>query len=172
MLLGTSQCRVKGCRYRATHVTMGHRCGRCGGFGHGLLECGRRDQVAALVRLYGRDVILVRCTARDCPAPQTHSFEAHVCAACDRRGPECACVPSTLLPTTPATTPHAAAEVVRACCPTCRTACAAVDLTRTVFTGAECVVCTETAPAVVFPTCRHATVCAACVRRLADIADP
>ena len=87
-------------------------------------------------------------------AARTHSADAHHCAACGRRGRGCACPrrpPAGGLPRR---------------CPTCR-AESAVDVGATVFTGAECAVCADVAPAVVFPACRHATVCAACVARLA-----
>ena len=32
-------CQVRHCRFSNTHVTMGHKCGKCGKYGHGVLEC-------------------------------------------------------------------------------------------------------------------------------------
>ncbi len=41
-----------------------------------------------------------------------------------------------------------------------------VDVSKTVFTGADCTVCFESKPCVVFERCRHANVCADCAAHL------
>lgn len=32
-------CSVKECRFPCYHVTSGHKCGNCGKYGHGVIEC-------------------------------------------------------------------------------------------------------------------------------------
>ena len=142
-------CRVRCCRWRTSHVTAGHRCGTCGTFGHGQLECGKESLIGNLQSLYVDDRVLVECSVPQCPAPWTHNTSAHHCGGCDRRGEECICFPTSL-------SKH---------CPSCRVL-GEVDLSYKLFTGSDCIVCMDSKPCVVFKGCRHATVCAECVIRL------
>lgn len=151
-------CRVRGCRHASTHVTMGHRCGACGRFGHGQLECLRRDRISELFDLYKDDRISTPCDVSGCRAPWTHAAVAHHCDTCHARG-GCECsAPSSRA---------AASQSLSRRCPTCRQT-SDVDVSVSVFTGTDCAVCLDAGPVVVFSTCRHATVCAACVERLED----
>ena len=47
-------CRVAGCRHARTHATARHKCGKCGGRGHGTRECGRAAALAALAAARAR----------------------------------------------------------------------------------------------------------------------
>jgi len=42
------KCRVQLCRYSTFHLTEKHKCGTCHKFGHGRMECGHPDKIAAL----------------------------------------------------------------------------------------------------------------------------
>ena len=33
-------CKAINCRFKTTHITAGHKCGKCGKYGHGQVECG------------------------------------------------------------------------------------------------------------------------------------
>ena len=161
-------CQVAGCRHYTTHATSGHKCGRCGRFGHGQIECGRPSRIDLLQNLYGDDVVAVACTVEGCNAPWTHSSAAHHCERCRNRPSECQCQPmasqASALTSVPTSVPtNSQATVYK--CPTCRSS-SRVDLTMTLFTGAECVVCLESKPLTFFSGCRHATVCADCVVHL------
>ena len=147
-----NRCRVAKCRYAYTHVTMGHKCGTCGAFGHGQLECGNDARIASLQRfLY--DTVDVWCTAPGCAQRATHTTGAHHCAQCQMRADACTCT-------------AASSSVRRVTCPLCRVD-TDVDLdATTVFTGASCAVCFESAPCVVFQACHHAVVCRECANRL------
>ena len=160
-------CLVAGCRHSGTHLTGAHRCGRCGQMGHGRLECGNPDALFALrVRRTEASVVPrgwlpppVWCTVPGCTMPQSHAAEAHHCDGCGGRGAEgCTCQPVG----------HETTSFV-ATCPSCKLAGQVVDVRSVVYTGADCVVCMESGPSVVFETCRHANVCATCVRRLAEV---
>ena len=170
-------CRAAQCRFPFTHVTSGHQCGRCMGFGHGQVECRSRTLRTALsVHLDDRMPDGVRCTVAGCVTPELHSTLAHVCDACAQRGSWCACVSggvgdgSTSNDTSDVNAGGTCSSATapptrRVACPLCR--CVNdVRVDVSFFTDAACVVCLERAPLVPFPKCRHASTCAACVARL------
>ena len=147
MNLSVSRCRVKGCRFPTAHTTWMHMCGTCGSFGHGQLECG---DASAIRRLDGGNrweccVQRRTCDVTDCRCPWTHTRASHH----DRDDAE------------PELTEDQ--NIVRRC-PQCRTI-SSVDTRVEIYTNAECIVCFDNVPKVVFRECRHAIVCAACARR-------
>lgn len=144
-------CVVAGCRFADTHLTISHRCGQCGGFGHGVLECTDPDAKAAL-RGRRTQTVLFHCAVPGCALWWAHATVAHHCRTCGARGGSCSCG-----------TAQRAAQ--RARCPIC-TQEGPVDLARPLYTGGTCAVCFEAGPLVLFEGCRHAQTCAACVRRL------
>lgn len=139
-------CKVKGCRFSTTHVTRGHRCGRCGAFGHGQLECRDSDARSQLFMetIMDRMPIHLWCSIGSCPCPSTHSSESHYCTTCQSRG-VCNCNPRRIL------------------CPTCRTNS---TYGREIFTQNECIICCEVKPMVLFETCKHAIICKACADQI------
>lgn len=46
------QCIVHGCRYASRHDTLDHKCGSCGKFGHGRVECRNESELHTLNMLY------------------------------------------------------------------------------------------------------------------------
>ena len=38
-------CKVNYCRFADKHTTFGHRCGKCGKYGHGQMECGDEELI-------------------------------------------------------------------------------------------------------------------------------
>lgn len=86
-------CRVRECRFPNSHTTVAHRCGTCGQFGHGQIECQNIPLREGLVRFHGERInFLRRCTVPNCPHPETHSAEAHQCTKCNRRHFEDNCI--------------------------------------------------------------------------------
>jgi hypothetical protein len=144
-------CFASGCRFADTHITGAHRCGTCGLLGHGQVECGDPGRMLILSRV-GRLVQLplaTQCAVASCRMPWTHTTAAHHCATCGQRGGGCGC----------------GADVLRRQCPSCRRF-SDVDIEAPLYTGGECIVCAESKPVVMFADCRHANVCADCVRLL------
>lgn len=79
-------CRVRGCRFMNSHSTRGHRCGICGEYGHGVMECNNNRSVENL-HFYDNEVTPgERCTFPGCPNPETHTDSAHHCHRCGRLG--------------------------------------------------------------------------------------
>lgn len=146
-----SVCRVRGCRFPSTHVSEGHRCGRCGARGHGRIECA--DQQAMQTLLAHPDECVPheeQCAVIFCPDRHTHKTEAHHCDQCGgRAGMHLGSCPQNLART----------------CPVCRVE-SVVDYHDTVYTDASCVVCMDSKPLLVFSNCRHAVVCTDCTLRL------
>lgn len=79
-------CKVGNCRYADTHTTVGHKCGKCGGYGHGQIECGDLAAIRNLSFYFPETVAPEdRCSATFCPNSATHTTAGHVCAFCDCR---------------------------------------------------------------------------------------
>ena len=76
-------CKVLNCRYPNYHTTSGHRCGKCGKFGHGQMECG--DNTNNLVQ-YLHNIIPLdkQCTVIGCKYKHNHMKESHLCQKCNR----------------------------------------------------------------------------------------
>lgn len=81
-------CRAKGCRFSNTHVTLGHRCGKCNLFGHGVVECGKLNNILSLRNISRNDKISenARCDVQDCLHKWSHIKSAHHCKKCSERG--------------------------------------------------------------------------------------
>ena len=177
-------CNVRGCRHAHTHVTQAHRCGRCSRYGHGVVECGTQIHLDLIP--HSLPFSHEFCRVLDCPWPSTHTTESHHCPDCDARG-RCVCVPAPpvagtipttstapplvpplplpLLPHLPAATPPVAPPRLEVLCPICKVK---GGVGQTVYTGADCVVCMEAGPCVLFSGCSHAVVCRLCAARLSS----
>lgn len=93
-------CQVAQCRHSESHITSYHKCGNCGAYGHGRVECPSKPKEAPLDKFfrvgpepqnilnYGPLQALERlptipldprlhCTVPGCPVPSTHSAAAH-----------------------------------------------------------------------------------------------
>lgn len=86
-------CLVQGCRFSEFHLTSAHKCGRCAGFGHGVLECQQPHRLRRLHQMAAMGVQTVRtpCTVPGCPRPSTHESSSHHCVACGNRYESCTC---------------------------------------------------------------------------------
>lgn len=73
------RCRVRGCRFAWSHVAFAHKCGRCGEYGHGRLECNDADAISALARHAANDSMPHnrRCEVTGCWCAWSHSTLAH-----------------------------------------------------------------------------------------------
>jgi hypothetical protein len=82
----TTYCKVRWCRFNSSHVTKGHKCGRCGVNGHGDAECYSDFQKQSLVR-YHNEILPsdLHCTVEDCDNKQYHTIDAHHCPRCHIR---------------------------------------------------------------------------------------
>lgn len=165
-------CRVRGCRYPHTHLTCAHKCGKCdgpGSFGHGMLECDNeylRHQISLLLHAPPHQLPSAQlyCDVEDCPAPWTHMRSAHHCRDCGARGCDgVACLPGTIRATD--TSGAASPSPSTVTCPLCKVH---GPVGNPIFVAADCVVCFESRPLMLFPACSHACVCQSCAARLSS----
>jgi hypothetical protein len=79
-------CKVKNCRYPSSHTTLGHQCGKCGNFGHGVFECGNTKLVMNLL-INNKDNLLKPeqyCKVINCPYKEYHTTTGHKCEKCGK----------------------------------------------------------------------------------------
>ena len=43
-------CRVIHCRFKGSHTWQDHKCGTCGEYGHGQMECGFKNLVDDIIK--------------------------------------------------------------------------------------------------------------------------
>jgi len=80
-------CKAYRCRFPETHTTPGHRCGRCGDYGHGVQEHG--DPLLLLVVDISVNDALPeneQCDLEGCKHKTSHNRDAHHCHSCLLRG--------------------------------------------------------------------------------------
>ena len=86
-------CKVKNCRYKNSHVTSAHLCGKCGQYGHGQIECGNNNLIKELLK-YQNDELSVHnwCTVNNCMNHKKHTTKSHQCNKCGRYHSEDSCI--------------------------------------------------------------------------------
>ena len=80
-------CFIKGCRYPNTHVSRGHKCGKCGIYGHGIIECNDFLLRNELNKHYN-DILKEndRCSYTNCKYNFLHKTQSHHCETCGLLG--------------------------------------------------------------------------------------
>lgn len=77
-------CGASECRFPESHTTAGHKCGTCGKFGHGQLECGNPKIISALVA--GKLPKKLQCSLLGCRFKTAHVDAGHQCGECEGFG--------------------------------------------------------------------------------------
>ena len=77
-----SFCKVLHCRYKGSHATCEHICGKCGEKGHGILECNNYKK-NELAKYYNIELPPDKwCAVIGCNRKKFHITEAHPCDLC------------------------------------------------------------------------------------------
>lgn len=147
-------CRVRNCRHSTTHTTREHRCGNCGGSGHGQMECDSLQRRETL-RQYFNDTLPEdkQCTVPNCSMKEYHTNEAHYCSHCNERHSEQDC------PT----------RVIELDCPICRKHNSVPNSQPKLFGLSDdnkCKVCLENPVQIFLPQCGHACLCSDCLNQM------
>jgi hypothetical protein len=79
-------CRVKNCRHPSSHITFGHRCGKCGNFGHGAFECKKSILVLNLLETCKNQKLNLEdyCKVPNCQFKHLHKTSGHQCNKCGK----------------------------------------------------------------------------------------
>ena len=137
-------CKVAECRYPYGHVTKGHKCGSCGLFGHGQIECNNDYLKSKLMEF--NDILPnnKKCKIKSCKYSLFHTTEGHYCITCKNFGHDCN-------------------DYYYVECPICRMDNKFMDEPQKVFgISNQCPVCVTNNIDMVFPICGHACICRKC----------
>jgi hypothetical protein len=163
MYLTIHHCKIAYCRYNRTHVTRGHKCGRCGTYGHGDYEC-RTDYLVQNLRQFDNDIVLnnLQCTIDDCAYKELHTEDAHHCPKCGKREKH-----------TIANCPLQISESLQSArvsynvkCPVCRTDNLLNNPRKIHGLTDICSICYENNVEILFPSCYHCCICMQCLHKL------
>ena len=79
-------CLCEGCRFSKSHTTAYHRCGKCGSYGHGRIECysnnngnySKQNLLFEIRNKYPKTLPKENwCQIKDCKIRQTHNTNSH-----------------------------------------------------------------------------------------------
>lgn len=172
----TTYCKVRGCRFNRTHITMTHKCGTCGKFGHGNWECNHPPLRNRLEQNFKHTELIPindRCSIYNCMLPWTHTIDAHYCSKCGERGTEhmdnCMAVPANVSNSNNSiinNNNNINNNIKTIKCPSCNKDNCSVDLSKQYSVDGECVVCYNKKQMVLIEPCNHVTVCVDCINMM------
>ena len=90
-----AHCQVAGCRFKFSHTTRHHRCGRCNEYGHGISECLNQIMKDNLQVYFNQKLTeLDYCKGEHDNDEDKcyHNSESHYCKRCGRRHIEQDCI--------------------------------------------------------------------------------
>lgn len=153
----SSYCKVNNCRYKFTHTTRSHKCGKCNNYGHGIIECNNPYKTFELSK-YNNEIIDTnnQCTVIGCVYKNFHKTEAHNCPICNIR------------------TTHSINE-----CPnneTKKTIQCPICIVNNIIKGSpielfntdivKCCICFEETNLILLPYCNHVCLCKKCFEKI------
>lgn len=148
-------CKVAYCRFNNTHVTIGHKCGPCGAYGHGEIECLYPSRMNILQPFYADRMPLdEQCTVSDCLFKEHHSTAAHHCPICKKREShtEIDCPLKQI--------------TYNVQCPICRAHNTLHNPKQIYGLTDKCSICIERNVEILLPSCYHCCICMECLKRL------
>lgn len=150
----TSYCKVAYCRFSFSHVTNGHKCGRCGKYGHGDAECRNQANIRFLEN-YIHDILPEdkQCKIIDCKYKELHTNDAHHCPKCNKR------------------IDHAIKDCnipIKVKCPLCRIDNTISKYKKIIGLSEKCCICLENNIEIDFPDCPHCCICLECLHQIKD----
>ena len=137
-------CRVRHCRFPATHVTSEHKCGKCNQFGHGQVECYHPSLKDSLQAYFDEE--LPHGTGCTICKSKKHMTQAHHCLSCK------------LVICSEMYCHNCSSTNVT--CPSCKILTRA-HINAQLFTGNSCIICYEDKPVIRYD-CKHCNVCLDC----------
>ena len=152
-----NSCRVYHCRFKNTHITSGHKCGKCGMFGHGQVECGNILLIKTLQDNSVNDYLNINlhCKSPGCIYKYNHTTKSHICELCAKYHSKLEC---------PLFKPKKLYTIE---CPICRKINNVSDKEPKIFGLTEkCKICLENEVNYLLPDCKHCSMCHECSKKL------
>jgi hypothetical protein len=147
-----SYCKVAECRFSFSHVTKGHKCGKCKKYGHGEIECSNGIKLNELIKFYN-DTIDNKCMFGGCKYSHLHKTDAHHCSKCNQR------LHSNIT----------CGNLINIICPLCKqNNCITYEQKKIVGLDIKCCVCLENNVEIYMPTCGHTCLCGVCFNTMTN----
>lgn len=149
------ECKVKHCRFKSTHTTSGHKCGTCGKYGHGQVEC-KNKFLKDKISQYLNDVLHESewCTIDGCKYKWSHKTISHHCSKCNKNGHGSKNCPLNEI-------------FYNIECPICRTKNKISSKQKKIYGLQEkCSICKDNEVNIFLPDCGHACLCSECLEEL------
>ena len=154
-------CKVSHCRYKTSHMTKNHLCGKCKKYGHGIIECNNIILLNNLKFFFDEKMKTDdRCLFGGCTDKEYHNTDGHHCDNCyDRLHSRATC---PLLYKN-----SKKIETYEINCPLCKTN-NIININQSKVFGLEesCIICMDKSKEVFFPACGHICVCLECNDKL------
>ena len=150
-------CKVKFCRFKDTHVTRYHQCGKCNNYGHGGAECNNRYLKNNLER-YSHDILPYNkhCTFGGCDNKEYHTIDAHHCTLCNNRYHSKETCEKNIKE-----------KNINIQCPICKEHNEFSSNQKKVYGLDEnCCICLSNKVEVYFPSCGHICICIECCNKM------
>lgn len=158
----TTNCLVAQCCFPTTHITFGHECGTCHQYGHGQIECGKKDLLSDLSsRAHSVGCYMLppdmRCTVDECDDQRfKHTLVSHKCYHCKQYGHGFAKCPTL-------------GRIVK--CPDCDVE-NVISLPGIYIAYAPiCKICEKNSVSIRMPICGHVNMCTDCLINNSDYSD-
>ena len=159
-------CKVGYCRFPFSHVTKGHKCGKCGLYGHGDFECNNITYHRERLETYYSDTMPenLQCSVEDCDSKTLHATNAHHCPSCNSRSPH------TIqnCPNNNSSNTHSVVNTTKTYnlkCPLCRVDNVVVNPRKIFGLNDECCICYDNKVEILLPTCYHCCICMECLEK-------
>lgn len=166
------KCRVIDCRYKYSHATQGHMCGKCHKLGHGQVEHGNQRLIDDL-KVFSNEELPVQCqcTVTGCTSKQYHKTSSHHCQICFGLHSATCC--PLIIGQAPPLKDKVISEppCMKIKCPICQVINKIPHNQKKIYGVSDrCCICKDdNAPAeVYFPQCGHVCACLSCCEHLGN----
>lgn len=162
-----SYCKVAECRFSSSHVTKGHKCGSCGGYGHGEIECNDPYLKNELKKWYNHILPTnLHCTVTNCRYKSLHNSDAHHCPNCDRRVnyDHYCCYNSHYYNNNDSS--YYVSTIYKVKCPICRVDNIIKNPSKIYGISNQCCICLESNAEILFSQCNHVPICMVCLTKM------
>ena len=159
-------CKVSGCRYAGTHSTLGHKCGQCKSYGHGVIECGNITRISDITCHHSK--VLPQnmwCEKQGCGYSMLHTTQTHMCLICKGFHAMYECPQNNVN--------NNSSFSKRIKCPVCRKMNHFKKFPNIIFgISDKCCICIDRNVDMVFVDCSHACCCTKCFENITSIDTP